>query len=267
MTRNVADNALLLEVLAGPDGLDSRQSDVKIGDYTAALTMSAAGLRIGLVTEGFGQEGGDPRVDDKVYAACKRLQALGASVSELSIPLHTLGAGVTFAGIQSMMISMFHMDGCLLERPDVTPEAYLKIQAGWRERTDELPHNVRIALLTAQILKNRYGYTYISRGMQRLPLIRAAYDEALTQVDILVMPTTITTAAPLPEENADAAAVMRAAFEPLRNTAVFNSTHHPAISVPCGMVDGLPAGMMMIGRHWEEATLYQAAQALEENPQ
>ena len=267
MTRNVADNALLLEVLAGPDGLDSRQSGVKIGDYTAALTKSAAGLRIGLVTEGFGQEGSDPRVDDKVYAACKRLQTLGASVSELSIPLHTLGAGVTFAGIQSMMISMFHMDGCLLERPDVTPEAYLKIQAGWRERTDELPHNVRIALLTAQILKNRYGYTYISRGMQRLPLIRAAYDEALTQVDILVMPTTITTAAPLPEENADAAAVMRAAFEPLRNTAVFNSTHHPAISVPCGMVDGLPAGMMMIGRHWEEATLYQAAQALEENPQ
>lgn len=263
LTRNVADNALLLEVLAGPDGVDSRQVGVEAGDYTGAVDGDVSGLRIGLVREGFEQDGGDPQVNELVRAGCAQLAGLGATVTELSIPMHKLGAGITFAGIQSMMLSMFQMDGCLLERPDVTPEGYMKFQAGWRERTDELPHNIRIGLLTAQILKNRYGCTYISRGMQRLPLVRAAYDDALREVDVLVMPTTPTTAPLLPPENADAAAVLAAAFGPLANTAIFNSTHHPALSVPCGMVDGLPAGLMMIGRHWDEATLYRAAGALE----
>tara|TARA_R110001592_G_scaffold357416_1_gene660530 strand:+ start:83060 stop:84556 length:1497 start_codon:yes stop_codon:yes gene_type:complete len=265
LTRNVADNALLLEVLAGPDGVDSRQAGVEAGDYTGAVAGDVSGLRIGLVREGFEQDGGDPQVNELVRAGCAQLASLGATVTELSIPMHKLGAGITFAGIQSMMLSMFQMDGCLLERPDVTPEGYMKFQAGWRERTDELPHNIRIGLLTAQILKNRYGSTYISRGMQRLPLVRAAYDDALREVDVLVMPTTPTTAPLLPPENADAAAVLAAAFGPLANTAIFNATHHPALSVPCGMVDGLPAGLMMIGRHWDEATLYRAAGALEQS--
>ena len=65
MTRTVADNARLLEVLAGPDGVDSRQSGVRVADYTAALEGDPSGLRVGLVTEGFGWEGGDPRVDER----------------------------------------------------------------------------------------------------------------------------------------------------------------------------------------------------------
>ncbi len=264
MTRTVADNACLLDVLAGPDGVDSRQSGVTVTDYTGALEEGPSGLRIGLVSEGFGREGGDPRVDEKVRSACQGLTQLGVSVEELSIPLHLQGAGVTFAGIQSMMTSMFHLDGCLLERPDVTPEGYLQAQAKWRSRADELPHNVRIGLLSARILQNRYGFTYVARAMQRLPALRAAYDRALEKFDILVMPTTATTAPPLPPQNADAAEVVAAAFGPLGNTAPFNSTHHPALSIPCGMLDGLPVGMMLIGRHWEEATLYRLAQAFEQ---
>jgi amidase len=265
MTRNVADNALLLQVLAGPDGVDSRQAGAVVGDYAGTLGGGVEGLRIGLVREGFQQDGGDRQVNEKVRAACAHLASLGATITDLSIPMHKLGAGITFAGLQAMMLSMFQQDGCLLERPDVTPEGYLKAQGAWRQRTDELPHNVKLGLLTAQLLQNRYGGTYVSRGMQRLPLVRGAYDKALQDVDILVMPTTPTTAGLLPPENADAATVMGAAFGPLANTAVFNSTHHPALSVPCGMVDGLPAGLMMIGRHWDEATLYRAAQALEES--
>ena len=264
MTRTVADNALLLEVLAGPDGVDSRQFGVPAQEYTGALGQDTAGLRVGLVTEGFGREGGDPRVDEKVRAACKLLAGLGVSVSEVSIPLHLLAAGVTFAGIQAVLTSMFHLDGCLLERPDVTPEGYLQIQSHWRERADELPHNVKLGLLATRISRNRYGLTYISRAMRKLPLVRAAYDAALGEVDLLVMPTTITTAPPLPPQGADAGAVFEAAFGPLVNTAPFNSTHHPALSVPCGTIDGLPAGMMLVGRHWEEKTLYTVAHAVEE---
>jgi amidase len=265
MTRTVEDNALLLEVLAGPDGVDSRQPPFAVPHYSEAVKQGTAGLRIGLLTEGFTQDGGDPRVNDKVRAACALLEKAGAEVSEISVPMHVLGAGVTFAGIQSMMVSMFHHDGCILERPDVTPEGYLGAQAGWRARADDLPHNVKVGLLTAEIVRQRAGYTYITRAMQRLPLVRAAYDTALADIDILALPTTITTAPLLPPDNADPAEVIGAAFGPLINTAPFNSTHHPALSVPCGMLDGLPVGMMMVGRHWEESILYRAAHALEQS--
>jgi amidase len=265
MTRSVADNALLLEVLAGPDGVDSRQRPSPARTYTDVLDRGIEGLKIGIVTEGFGQEDGDPRVDETVRRACDRLGALGASVSETPIPMHLLGAGVTFAGIQSMMTSMFHLDGCLLERPDVIPEGYLQFQSRWRERADELPHNVKIGLLSALIIHDRCRFTYVTRAMQRLPLVRAAYDEALEAVDVLVMPTTITTAPPLPPQDADASEVLAAAFGPLRNTAPFNSTHHPALSLPCGLLDGLPVGMMLVGRHWDEATLYRIAHAFEQS--
>lgn len=265
MTSNVEDNALLLEVLAGPDGCDSRQTEFAVPQYTDMLRQSPKGLKVGIVKEGFGQEGGDPRVDEKVRAACAVLEDAGISVVDISIPMHLLGGCVTFAVIQSMMISMFELDGCVMDRPDVIPEGYLTAQAAWRERADDLPHNVKIGLLTAQILRNRFGFTYISRAMQRLPLVRTAYDTALDQVDILVMPTTITTAPLLPIDNSDPSEVIEAAFGPIRNTAPFNYTHHPALSVPCGMLDGLPVGMMMVGRHWEESKLYRAAYAYEQS--
>ena len=119
-------------------------------------------------------------------------------------------------------------------------------------------------MLTIQILENRYGYTYISKAMEALPLVRAAYDKALEQVDVLLMPTTHTCAPPLPAADASAEENMAAAFGPLINTMPFNSTHHPAMSVPCGMRDGLPVGMMLVGRHFEESTLYRLAHAFEQ---
>ena len=100
--------------------------------------------------------------------------------------------------------------------------------------------------------------------MERLPAVRAAYDDALSQVDILVMPTTPTAAPLLPPADADPVTATQAAFGPLINTAPFNSTHHPAMSIPCGTVDGLPVGMMLVGRHWEENTLYRAAAVIEQ---
>ena len=115
-----------------------------------------------------------------------------------------------------------------------------------------------------QIMENRYGFQYVTRAMQALPLVRAAYDRALEQVDVLVLPTTVTTATPLPPPDAPADVVLASAFAPLTNTIAFNSTHHPALSVPCGMAGGLPVGMMLVGRHWEEGTLYRLAHAFEQ---
>src|SRR5881398_2684771 len=91
MTATVADNALLLEVLAGPDGLDPRQVDVKVDEYTKALTGNASRLRIGVVKEGFGHAMSEQVVDALVRRGAERFKELGAVVEEVSIPMHLLG--------------------------------------------------------------------------------------------------------------------------------------------------------------------------------
>src|SRR5215469_7352537 len=88
MTANVRDNALLLEVIAGPDGIDSRQRDVPAGRYTDALEGSVKGLRIGVLKEGFGHPNSEADVDAKVREAAKRFAALGAIVEDISVPSH-----------------------------------------------------------------------------------------------------------------------------------------------------------------------------------
>ena len=265
MTANVTDNALLLEVLAGADGIDSRQLNPVVEAYTEALNQpDLTGLRIGVVKEGFGSAVGETDVDQKVRAAADRLGRLGAAVTEISIPLHLSAGGITFGAIQAIVTSMFHLDGCVLERPDVTPDGYIERQSQWRERADELPATVKSVLMSSEVMRRRHGYTLLSRSMQRLPVLRAAYDSAFDGVDVLVMPTTPMKASPLPPPDASPAIVTAHAFAPLTNTSAFNSTHHPALSIPCGMNEGLPVGMMLVGKHFSESLLYKVAHAFEQ---
>ncbi len=88
----------------------------------------------------------------------------------------------------------------------------------------------------------------------------------LAEVDVLLMPTTPCTAPPLPGPQADAREQIAATTRGFGNTAQFDVTGHPAISVPCGTADGLPIGCMLVGRHFEEATLYRLVEAIEDRP-
>src|SRR5437016_5575534 len=94
MTRNVRDNALLLEVLAGADGLDPRQGAPKVSNYTDALAGGVKGMRIGIVKEGFGLPVSERDVDAKVMAGAQLLKKLGATVEEISVPMHLLGPAI-----------------------------------------------------------------------------------------------------------------------------------------------------------------------------
>src|SRR5499427_8867382 len=108
MTTTVADNALLLEVIAGPDGMDPRQYDVRVDKYTSALARGVAGMRIGVVTEGFGHPSSEPDVDQKVREAAQRFASLGATVQEVSIPMHLDGPAIwtpiALEGLQAQMM-------------------------------------------------------------------------------------------------------------------------------------------------------------------
>ena len=94
--------------------------------------------------------------------------------------------------------------------------------------------------------------------------LRDAYDETLTHYDLLLMPTLPITATPLPGPDAPREEIVQRGLEMLGNTEPFDMTGHPAMSVPCGMIDGLPVGMMLIGRPFEESTIYRAAHAFEQ---
>jgi amidase len=265
MTANVADNALLLEVIAGPDGLDSRQHGAKIENYTAALDGGAKGLRIGVLKEGFGHRNSEPDVDAKVRAAAERFKSLGASVDEVSVPEHASLGFPVWAAIRgdAACVTLLEMNGFGLGYEGLYPLSVIHAAMKWREHADEFADTLKIASIFSKYTLDRYGGHYYAKAQNLRRRLRAAYDAALQSHDLLLLPTTVMKATPIPPKGASPQEVTRRSWEATRNTCPFNVSHHPAISLPCGMEDGRPIGLMLVGRHWQEATIYRAAAAFE----
>ncbi|HUN39605.1 MAG TPA: amidase, partial [Acetobacteraceae bacterium] len=264
MTRNVADNALLLEVLAGPDGLDPRQYAPQVAAYTEALGMGCAGLKIGMVTESFGWPNSETDVDAKVKSAAGLLQKLGAAVEELSLPMHRIGkdiwAPVALEGLQAQMMNG---NGMGFNWKGQYTVSLLDAHAAWRERANDLSDSLKISMFIGEYFIRHYRGRYYAKAQNIARRLRAAYDAALAKYDLLLMPTLPIKATPLPPADAPLSLYLQRAFEMLANTAPFDVTGHPAMSLPCGMSDGLPVGLMLIAKQWDESTIYRAAAAFE----
>jgi len=266
MTRTVADAALLLTVLAGPDGRDPRQpNEIPAVDYRAALTGEVAGLRVGLLAEGFGQHGSIPEADELVRSAARRLTEIGCTVGEISVPwhhdaLHVFTVIMTDGATYQMLDGNGYglgVDG--LYDPELM--AHFAKQRG--AQADQLASTI-----TASALSGHYGLTTLggasyAKARNLLPQVRAAYDAALAQYDVLVMPTVPGTADTLPAGNPQEVTILARALGKALNTAQFDITGHPAISVPAGLVDGLPVGMMIVGKRFDDATVLKVADAFE----
>lgn len=265
MTSSVRDNALLLEVIAGADGLDSRQYNPRTATYTDAIGKDIGGKRIGVVREGFGHEISEDNVDIKVRSAANRLVGLGAIVTDVSIPMHAAGAAIGLSVIQSTIETMFHHDGCLISRLDPAVASAVEAQRAWHSRPDDLAEHIKVMLIACEFLRREHGYEYVAKGTNQVRRLRAAYDSALAEVDLLLMPTTPMQATVLPPSDVDRARSFELAFAPVTNTMPFDNTHHPAMSLPCGTCNGLPVGMMLVGRHFDESTIFQVAHAFEEH--
>ncbi|MFT0878616.1 amidase [Rhodopseudomonas sp. G2_2311] len=266
MTANVEDNALLLEVLAGDDGYDPRIRAPKVHEYTKALGQGIKGMKIGIVREGFEQPGAEPAVNESVRESAKRLAGLGATIEEISIPAHNLAGAVWMPiGTEGMTQTMMVGDGYGLSRPDLYSTTLMKAHRGWRGQADSLSETTKMMLLLGTYINNTFGPRYYGKAVNISRRITAAYDAALANFDLLLMPTTPMKATPLPAPNARREEVIGRAFEMITNTAPFDITHHPAMSIPCGMVDGLPIGLMLVGKHFDEPTIYRAAHAFEQS--
>jgi amidase len=266
ITANVRDNARMLAAIAGPDGIDIRQSGVRAGDYERALERGIDGLRVALVSEGFTAPGMQVPVARAVRAAAERLAKLGARVDEVSIPQHIEANALAYPLLaQGMYRTVLCEGGQGSGRPDVYLPEFYERMARWPEYAAGFPPLLKLMVLTGSYLERRAGARYYGRAANQARRIRAAYDDALTRADALLMPTSPVVAPPHPAPGASIAEQFLRASQTSPNTMPFDATHHPAISVPCGDVDGLPVGMMLVGRHWDEATLYRIAYAFEQS--
>jgi amidase len=264
MTSSVAANALLLEVIAGEDGVDPRQRRVHTQPYTQALGQGVAGLRIGLLKEGLGHPRGVPAVDQAVRALADRWAAAGATVAEVSVPMHADSAVGIWAAICIAGTAEFAMrDGGIgAGHADRQSLSLMRRHAQWHERADELPDSMKASLIAALHLRHAHHGLYYAKAQNLAHTLRAAYDKSFADVDLLLMPTIPFTAPPLPSATGEPSG-SGPGFEAVANTAAFNVTGHPAMSLPCGMHDGLPIGAMLVARHWDESTIYRAAAVAE----
>ncbi len=265
MTRTVSDNALLLEILAGEDGLDPRQNTPRVTEYTKALTGDVKGMRIGVLVEGFGHPNSEPDVDAKVHKAAELLRKLGAEVVEVSIPMHKLSVQIwTPIGVEGTSQYMMHGNGFGTGWRGLYINGMAGAHSQWRHRANELSESLKYVILLGQHMINaRQGRMY-GKAMNLSRKLTVAYDEMLGQVDLLLMPTLPLKATPIPPPNAPRKLVVQRAHEMFANTAGFDITHHPAMSIPCGVSDGLPIGMMLVGKQYDEFAIYRAAFAFEQ---
>lgn len=267
MTRTVGDAALVLSVIAGPDGLDPRQpTDLVPQDYLTGLEVPATGLRVGVVTEGFGHPNSEPGVDSTVRAAADTLQRAGLTVEEVSLPWHLHGARIwDVIATEGATAQMVEANGYGMNWHGLyDPELIAHYGSQWRSAPDEFSQTVKLVLLTGGYGLTRYHGRHYAMARNLALDLRKAYDDALSRYEVLVMPTLPVTATEIPAEDAPLEDVLLRGLEMITNTCVTDVTGHPATSVPAGLSDGRPVGMMIIGKHFHDATTLRVARTFEE---
>ncbi|MDQ1128099.1 amidase [Microbacterium sp. SORGH_AS_0888] len=267
MARTVEDAALLLSVLAGPDGLDPRQTEGSRGPGDlSTVGDGVAGLRIGLLSEGFGIPGmSDPEVDALVTAAAEALAADGATVTRISVPAHTY-AGALWGTIASdgATYQMLDGNGYGLGVPGYyDPHQMEYFSRGKREHADALADTVKVTALTGAWGLRGLGGSSYAKAQRLVPFVRDGYDAALAEVDVLVLPTTPFTALPLLEAGDDRPEYLRKALSMIANTSPQDVTGHPATSVPVGLASGLPVGLMVVAPRFNDALGLRVAAAVQ----
>ncbi|MCM2388162.1 amidase family protein [Streptomyces albipurpureus] len=232
-------------------------------DYARGIT----GLRAGVVAEGFGwPDRSDQRVDDRVRESARALASLGLTVCDVSIPLHRHGRDIHLPiSIEGGLTTVFESR---LQGNNHTDPYHPKFGAAFGEAMAERPQDIPVggvlALAGATLLRDATNglVTAYAQGLRRR--LYDQIEQALREFDVLVMPTVPMLPHLLPTDAREAAIGTDLPFEMHDNNCVYNLTGHPALSVPCGLVDSLPVGMLLIGRHGEDARLARIGAEFEE---
>ena len=242
MTRTVADCALMLNAIAGRDALDASSSDAPVPDYTASLDAGVRGLRIGLPSEMFDFKGLDADVRESVLRAVSVLEEHGAASDEISLPMCE-NSGAVFIGTADVECAAYH--------------------AEWlRTRGDDYDWSTRTRLESASLAP---AWAYL-RAQRARELIRRELTAALERYDVIILPTGPVAAPTIEASTGKPGGYYQGRLDLGRRmyTSPAALAGLPALSVPCGFSDaGLPIGMQIIGRAFDEATLFRVGQAYE----
>ncbi|KAI2602472.1 amidase signature enzyme [Hypoxylon sp. NC1633] len=299
MASSIRNTALLLSALAGYDGFDPRMTpetplraavpqyhallDRDIAARTTAGTwtphQAARGLRIGVLKEAFQIAGLDAMVATVVRKAASRFSGLGASVADVSVSMHLIAPHIFTAVTRAYMAdtllyrqgssNSFSLSFPYSGAPAPTPD-----QAWYETLIASNPLVVGL-LLSSEFLRDRARYpeSVRDKAVRHVHELRAAYDEALREFDVLIMPATPTVAPRHAATDQDIGEKMEFLLSNTLNTMPFNITGHPGLVMPVGWgtvgggdVDGgakLPVGMQLVGKRWDERTLFLAAAAWE----
>ena len=196
----------------------------------------------------------------------ERLRQLGATVSDVSVPWHHDAMHVwnviATEGATAQMVdgNAYGMNYQGLYDPELI--AFYGRQ--WRERAARFSETVKLVVMAGRhAIDTAYGQ-HCTMARNLTFELRRAYDDALADHDVLVMPTLPLTATTIPGPDTTREEYLARSLEMIANTAPFDVTGHPATSVPAGLVDGLPVGLMIIGSHFDDATCLRAAHAFEQ---
>lgn len=268
ITKTVADNALMLETIAGYDWRDPQwmRAAPSAASYSQATAESLEGLRIGVLAEGLEPVGCSPDVLEAFEGAKEQLVELGATLESVSVPLWpdsmTIAIGIISFGLHAMVASggqgIGHMG-----RIDVEKLATNVAQT--RLGAQDLPPMLKNSLITAEYLRDAYLGVHFGRAQNLRLELRHQIEAALDRVDVMIMPTMPKVAFELLDGRAEPGVMEeRTGADFAGNTAALDLSGHPALTVPCGLGDhGLPVGLQIVGRHLDECRMYEVGSAFE----
>jgi aspartyl-tRNA(Asn)/glutamyl-tRNA(Gln) amidotransferase subunit A len=258
LTASAADAALMLREMAGFDPRDSTSVDTPVPDYVAALEQPIAGLKVGLLAEFF-DKGLDEDNERCVREALRVFEGLGASVTQVSLPNLPMSVPVYYVVAPAEASSnLARYDGVRFghrcENPRDLSDMYR------RSRGEGFGAEVKRRIMTGTyVLSAGYYDAYYLKAQRVRALINADFIRAFAAVDVLIGPTTPTPAFPLGAKTADPITMYLNDIY----TIGANLAGLPAISVPCGFVQGLPVGLQIVGPHFSEARVLAAAHAFQ----
>ena len=261
MTKDVTDTAILLNAISGHDEMDSTSAKLEKKDYTKALVNDVKGLKIGLPKEYF-EEGVNQEVKEKVLAAAEKFKKLGAQVEECSLPTteYALPAYYIIACAEASS-NLGRFDGI---RYGYRTKNYETMQDIFRNsRSEGFGEEVkRRIILGTYVLSSGFYDAYYKKAQKVRTLVKQGFDKVFEKYDLLIAPTAPMTAFDIDSKISSPLEMYMADVL----TVPVNMAGVPAISIPCGKdKEGLPIGMQLIGKHFDEETILRAAYTYEQN--